>query len=111
MPGLLFANSGRFYERKVITMLYFKCTKEQRKALEGLAYWVADENYIRERFGENDPDIKTCHDTITKCIFPECDRLNIPFWVQNSVICIGENWRKYKEFYFSTLLAEKNIYV
>lgn len=91
--------------------LEFYANKEQRNALEGLAYWVADENYIRERFGRDDAEIKICHDTICKCIFPECDRLGIPFWVQNSVVAIGENWRRYKENYFSSLCKEKNIYI
>ena len=89
--------------------LHFKANLQQRRALEGLAYWVADENYIRERYGADDAEIKVCRDTICKCIFPECDALEIPFWVQNSVIAIAENWRRYKENYFSTLCAEKNI--
>lgn len=92
-------------------MLEFRANLEQKRALEGLAYWVADENYIRERFGNDDPEIKKCHDTICKCIFPECDNLKIPFWVQNAVVSIGENWRRYKENYFITLCAEKNIFI
>ena len=90
-------------------MLTFTANQEQKRAIEGLAYWVADENYIRERFGNDDPDIRKCHDTITKCIFPECDRLGIPFWVQNTIISIGRNWRQYKENYLSELCKKKNI--
>lgn len=91
--------------------LSFYATKEQKSALEGLAYWVADENYIRERFGASDNEIQVCQKTICECIFPECDRLQIPFWVQNSIIAIAKNWRRYKENYFATLCAEKNIYL
>ena len=29
-----------------MSKLYFKANREQRKELEGLAYWVADVNYI-----------------------------------------------------------------
>ena len=91
--------------------LEFYANTEQKRALEGLAYWVADENYIRERHGESDPEIKTCRDTILNCIFPECDALKIPFWVQNSIICIAENWRQYKNFYLRDLCAKKNIFL
>lgn len=89
--------------------LYFKATREQRNALEGLAYWIANENYIRERYGNNDPEIDKCKKTICNCIFPECDDLAIPFWVQNSIICWAENWRQYKEFYLREAMEEKNI--
>ena len=92
-------------------MLEFKATKEQRNALEGLAYWVADENYIRERYGNNDNEIQVCRKTITECIFPDLDRLEVPYWVQNSVISIAENWRRYKENYFDVLCREKHIYL
>lgn len=92
-------------------MLQYTLNKEQYNTLRGLAYWVADENYIRERHGASDPELAVCRDTITKSIFPELDRLQVPFWVQNSVIAIAENWRQYKQRYFSELLKEKNIYV
>lgn len=92
-------------------MLTFKLNKEQLKALEGLAYWIADENYIIERYGIEDPEITKCRETITKCIFPECDNLNIPFWVQNAVICFSENWRQYKSVYLVSFLKTRNIII
>lgn len=89
-------------------MLSFIYTKEQEKALESLAYWVADVHYIKERYGK-DPELITCDKTIQLCCFPECDRLKIPFWVQNTVICFAENWRQYKEMYLCDFLKTKNI--
>ena len=90
-------------------MLSFTYNKKQLKALESLAYWIADENYIRERFGNNDNEIQVCHKTITLCCFPECDNLQIPFWVQNTVVCFAENWRQYKQMYLCDFLKTKNI--
>ena len=34
--------------------LYFNATKEQRNALEGLAYRIADTAYMRERYGNRE---------------------------------------------------------
>ena len=38
--------------------IYFKATKEQRNALEGLSYRIADSAYMRERFGNDEPELK-----------------------------------------------------
>ena len=89
--------------------LFFKATQKQKQALEGLAYWIADVNYIKERFGSDDPELKKCDDTIQLCIFPELDALHVPFWVQNIVISWAENWRQYKEYYFSDAMKKYNI--
>lgn len=83
-------------------------TKEQYKKLEGLAYWIADAHYIRERFGDTEPELKTCHDTIS-CIFDELDAIKTPFLVQNVVIAFSENWRRYKEEYLRTYLENRGI--
>ena len=91
-------------------MLKFECNSRQFNALHGLAYWVADAAYIRERFGDDEPELKKADDTIRLCCFPELDRLDVPFWVQNSAVAIGNDWRKFKERYFAELLKEKNIY-
>ena len=91
-------------------MLTFYANRRQFRALEGLAYWIADAEYIKERFGSNDPEIKTCDVTIRKCIFPELDELGVPFWVQNSVIAFASNWRAYHSEYFSVAMAAKGIY-
>ena len=88
--------------------LFFKATKEQRNALEGLAYRIADSAYIRERFGNDDPELKQNEKTISS-LFDLLDRLDVPFWVQNSVICFSENWRKYIQFGIFEPMKEKNI--
>lgn len=92
-------------------MLSYTLTKEQYKKLEGLAYWIANENYMRERFGDDEPEIQKCKKTICDCIFPELDALKVPFWVQNTVICFSENWSRYKSEYLNYFLKTKNIFV
>lgn len=90
--------------------LYFKAeNREQRNALEGLAYHVADANYIIERYGADDPEYNTAHQNVL-CSFATLDRLGVPFWVQNSVVAFAENWRQYKNNYIDTwLLKNRNI--
>lgn len=90
--------------------LYFKAeNREQRNALEGLAYHVADVNYIIERYGAGDPEYNTAHQNVL-CSFATLDRLGVPFWVQNSVVAFAENWRRYKSEYMSSwLLKHRNI--
>ena len=90
--------------------LRFDATKEQRDALEGLAYWIADNAYIIERYGINEPELENVRKTISM-IFDKLDALYVPFWVQNTVICFAENWRNYKEKYLSSFLKTKNIYI
>ena len=89
--------------------LKFELSREQYKELSALAYWVADEQYIRERYGADEPEIQRCRETITKSIFPNLDRLKVPFWVQNVVICWAENWRNYKSEYLEHFLKTKKI--
>ena len=88
--------------------LYFKATKEQRNALEGLAYRIADSAYMRERFGDDEPELKKNEKTISG-LFDLLDRLGVPFWVQNSVICFSENWRKYAQLGIFEPMKKKNI--
>ena len=90
--------------------LYFKVeNREQRNALEGLAYHVADVNYILERYGAKDPEYKKAHQNVL-LTFKHLDALDVPFWVQNSVICFAENWRRYKSEYMGNwLLKNRNI--
>ena len=88
--------------------LYFKATKEQRNALEGLAYRIADSAHMRERFGNDEPELKQNEKTISG-LFDLLDRLEVPFWVQNSVICFSENWRKYVQFGIFEPMKDKNI--
>lgn len=89
--------------------LSFTCTRQQRNALEGLAYHIADSAYIKERYGANEPELKGVHETISS-LFNELDKLHVPFWVQNSVIAFAENWRRYKDTYMDAYLKrERNI--
>ena len=90
--------------------LYFEVeNREQRNALEGLAYHVADVNYIIERYSADDPEYNQAHQNVL-CSFATLDRLGVPFWVQNSVVCFAENWRQYKNNYIDTwLLKNRNI--
>lgn len=90
-------------------MLNCKISKEQFKELQGLSYWIADLNYIKEKYGENEPELQVCRETIEKCIFPKLDKLNVTFWVQNTVICFSENWRNTKKECLSRFLKSKNI--
>lgn len=88
--------------------LYFEATPAQFSALEALAYWIADVNYITERYGAEDPEHERAHKTV--CMwFEELDRLKVPFWVQNTVIFWAEDWRRYKDNYFFTAMQAKNI--
>ena len=90
--------------------LYFKVENmEQCYAIRGLAYHVADVNYIKEKYGANDPEYKKA-DSNVLYQFEILDRLGVPFWVQNSVVCFAENWRRYKSEYLEDwLLKNRNI--
>ena len=83
-----------------------KINKKQLKLLEGLAYWIADTNYIKERYGSNDPELKKCNDTIID-LFDDLDGAGVPFMVQNNIICWAEIWRNYKKEHTSDFLKRK----
>ena len=89
--------------------LHFEATADQRSALESLAYWIADIAYIRERYGDEEPELIHARDTVEKCCFPRLDRLGVPFWVQNSVSAWAGNWRRYKSEYMSEAMRKKGI--
>ena len=90
--------------------LKFNANREQTNALQGLAYWIADNAYMIERYGADDPERQTTTKTI-ELIFDELDALRVPFWVQNTVVCFAENWRRYKAVYLSAFLETKNIFI
>lgn len=91
--------------------LVFHGNKKQLAALEGLAYRIADNNYMIERYGRTKVQIELSenHKTIMD-LFAELDKMNVPFWVQNTVIFWSENWRQYKECYFVSAMKKKNIF-
>lgn len=88
--------------------LNFKATKTQKSLLQGLAYWIADNEYMRERYGDNDPELKIVDDTI-HALFDSLDRAGVPFWVQNSVIICAENWRRYHSIGIEADLKKRGI--
>lgn len=78
-------------------MLCFDCTQAQYNALSGLAFRIADNSYMIERYGRPavSNELKENHNTIIG-LFSDLDRLGVPFWVQNTVICWAEDWRRFK---------------
>ena len=89
-------------------MMCYTITDEQYRTLEGLAYHRADCSYIREKFGPDEPELKKAEDNVQFSLH-ECDVLNIPFSVQNTVLLWAENWRNTKREYFSEALRRRGI--
>lgn len=87
----------------------FIANKEQRAALLGLAYWIADSSYMRERF-PNDPEQQVIRETIHS-LFDELDALRVPYWVQNTIICFAEDWRRYRSQYIDSYIKERRIII
>ena len=49
-----------------MSKLYFKVSNlQQRNALQGLAYHVADVNYIKEKYGAGDPEGRTAPPSVS----------------------------------------------
>ena len=71
----------------------YAATPAQRAELEGLAYWIADRAWSRERGKLDALEDRRTGDTI-RAIFDALDRLGVPYWVQNAVICWSEDWRR-----------------
>ncbi len=89
--------------------LEFIATTVQRNELEALAYRIADIAYMREKYGNDEPEITVSRKTIEDCIFPKCDALCIPYWVQNSIIAWAENWRRTKAESLQYAMRQKGI--
>lgn len=68
-------------------------TREQRAELESLAYWIADRAWSREH-GLLDAHEDQRTDNTIRAIFDQLDRLCVPYWAQNAVICWAEDWRR-----------------
>ena len=90
------------------TPLFFRPTQKQYNILSGLRYWIADEKRMRERYGDNEPELETCKKSIS-ALFDEADKEKIPFWVQNVAIFSVDNWRNYLNEYTYQALEKKNI--
>ena len=89
--------------------LEFTVDLQQQKELEYLARWHADLQYIRERFGNNDPECEVSRKSI-EFAFRQLDALAVPFWLQNAALAFSEDWRRYKSMTFWQYLAGKNGY-
>jgi hypothetical protein len=68
-------------------------TREQRAELESLAYWIADRAWSRERGELDEHEDQRTNNTI-RAIFDALDRLRVPYWAQNAVICWAGDWRR-----------------
>ena len=77
--------------------LHFEIDQKTYNKLLGLAYRIADNNYMLERFGRKESEIERAenHKSIM-LFFEELDLAKVPFWLQNTVIQFAENWRRYK---------------
>lgn len=91
-------------------MLKFQATPEQRKELEGLAYWKAVHSHTLEREGVQSKDLEAVDKNIKYC-FTRLDTLGVPFWVQNAVLCWADDWRTYTGHYMSNDLKKRNIFL
>ena len=75
----------------------FVCTQSVYNALCGLAYRIADNAYMIERYGRENCSVELAENKKTiGGLFSDLDSMRVPFWVQNTVICWSEDWRRYK---------------
>lgn len=89
-------------------MKTFAATREQRDELEGLAYWIADRAWSRERGKLDEYEERRTGDTI-RAIFDALDRLGVPYWVQNAVCRWAEDWRRTMKEDFRDAMRAKQI--
>lgn len=75
--------------------------------LEALAYFIADMNYLKERYSREESAIEReeTHKNILM-VFAALDHEGVPFWLQNAVIASYEDWRTYKRKYFKQIIDE-----
>lgn len=75
----------------------FSYTREQYQAMEGLAYRIADNAYMIERYGRDGAAVELEQNRKTiGGLFATLDALAVPFWVQNAVIAFADDWRRWK---------------
>lgn len=78
-------------------MLHYELSQENYNKLCGLAFRIADNQYMIERYGTENTKIEREQNHKTICmLFEELDAAGVPFWVQNNSIAFGESWRRYK---------------
>lgn len=94
----------------MLNHLYFILDQRKYNALSGLAYRIADNAYMIERYGADGSAIEREQNHATICgLFADLDAMRVPFWVQNSVIAFAEDWRRYKETSLASWLENRNI--
>ena len=77
-----------------------KCnlTQNQLTELFSLCFWHGSMKYFIERNSPKadyyEAEYKRYHENIVFC-FEMCDRLNVPFWVQNTVLAASDTYEKY----------------
>lgn len=86
----------------------FTATREQSTTLAALAYHVADYYHISEQYGSSDPEAHKA-DVNVKATFRDLDKLEVPFWVQNTIVAFATDWRRYKSVYMDSYLRSKGI--
>ena len=91
--------------------LSFEINQDTYNMLCGLAYRIADNKYMIERYGMTETETERAenHKTIMS-LFDDLDRKNVPFWVQNTVISFADDWRRYKENTLATWLKNHKAY-
>lgn len=91
-------------------MLKTTINDRQLIVLKGIAYRIADIHFLKERYGDDAKhEIEVSRKTLTS-LFAEADKENIPFFVQNTVLCFFENWRNYLNTDVVTYLINLNRY-
>lgn len=86
----------------------YTATHKAYNLLESLTYWMAETAYCREKDPEDTGFLSKADKTI-HFLFEQLDREHVPFWVQNSALAIGENWREYEKCNLRILLENKGI--
>ena len=86
----------------------FEATVMQFSTLESLVYWMAEKAYTAERFPDDIDELKRCNKEIRSRL-DSCDVEGIPFWVQNSALAFGADWRRYQSEYFSSAMKKIGI--
>lgn len=86
----------------------YTANKKAYSLLESLTYWMAEISYCREKDPDDIGFLNKANKTI-HFLFDQLDRAGVPFWVQNSVLAIGENWREYERRNLSVLFKNKGI--
>lgn len=90
--------------------LSYDCTQKIYNILCGLAYRIADNAYIIERYGVKGSAIERKENHATICgLFDELDACGVPFWVQNNAIAFGDDWRRYKTEFLKNWLVARGV--